>query len=60
VYRKLKTAASGTPETANNGAVAGLPIQILYSTEQGIISAEHGILAQEQEILSGKIEIIAG
>ena len=38
--------------------IAGLPMQIPYSTEQGIISAEQGILAQEQGILSGKIEII--
>ena len=52
--------ASGTPETPNSAAVAGLPMQIPYSTKQGIISAELGILAQEQGILSAGIEIIAG
>jgi hypothetical protein len=49
-----------TPETPNSGAVAGLPTQIPYSTEQGIISTEQGILAQEQGILPGKIDVIAG
>jgi hypothetical protein len=36
-------------------AVAGLPRQIPYSTEQGIISAEQGILAQEQGSFLAKI-----
>jgi hypothetical protein len=35
-------------------AVAGLPTQIPYSTEQGIISTEQGIPAQEQGILPAK------
>jgi hypothetical protein len=52
--------ASGAPETLNSGVVAGLPTEIPYSTEQGIISAEQGILAKEQGILPGKIEIIVG
>ena len=43
-----KIVASGAPETANNGVVTGLPMQIPYSTEQGIILEEQGILAQEQ------------
>jgi hypothetical protein len=52
--------ATGTPETLNSGAVAGLPIQIPYSTEQGIILVEQGILAQEQGILSDKDETFGG
>jgi hypothetical protein len=60
-YREFcKIAASGSSETLNSGSVAGLPMQIPNSTEQGIISAEQGILAQEQGILPGKIELIAG
>jgi hypothetical protein len=60
-YREFcKIVVSGAPETVNNGAVAGLLMQIPYATEQGIIFAIQGILAQEQGILSGKIEIIAG
>ncbi len=54
-----KLVASGAPETANNGVVAGLPMQIPCSTEQGIILADQGILAREQEILLARIEIIA-
>jgi hypothetical protein len=50
---------SGVPETANSGAVTGLPMRIPYSMEQGIILAEQGILAREQGILSAGIEIIA-
>jgi hypothetical protein len=32
--------AFGTPETPDSGIIAGLPMQIHYSTEQGIISAD--------------------
>jgi hypothetical protein len=40
-YREfLKIGASGAPEIANSVVVAGLPMQIPYSTEQGIIFAE--------------------
>jgi hypothetical protein len=53
-----KIAASGAPETLNSAAVAGLPMQIPYSTKQGIILAEQGILAQEQGIFSDKTENI--
>jgi hypothetical protein len=56
----FKIAASGTPETANNGAVAELPMQIPYSTEQGINSTEQGFLAQEQGIFSAKAETFGG
>jgi hypothetical protein len=52
--------AFGAPETVNNGVVTGLPMQIPYSTEQGIILAEQGILVLEQGILPDKIEIIPG
>jgi hypothetical protein len=48
-----KIAASGAPETVNNGVVTGLPMQIPYSTEQGIILAEQAILAREQGIFTG-------
>jgi hypothetical protein len=55
-YREFcKIAASGTPETANNGLVTGLPMRIPYSTEQGIILAEQGFLPREQGILSARI-----
>jgi hypothetical protein len=43
-----------------SGVVAGLLMQIPYSTEQGIISVEQGIFAQKQEILPSKIQVIAG
>jgi hypothetical protein len=60
-YREFcKIAASGAPETENNGVVTGRSVRIPYSTEQGIILAEQGILAREQGILSARIEIIAG
>jgi hypothetical protein len=52
--------AFGATEAPNSGADAGLPMQIPYSTEQGIILAEQGILAQEQGISSAKTEIING
>jgi hypothetical protein len=42
------------------GVVAGLLMQIPYSTEQGIISAEQGILAREQGISLARSKIIAG
>ena len=51
-----KIATSGAATTANNTVVTGLPVQIPYSTEQGIILAEHGILAQEQGILSAELQ----
>jgi hypothetical protein len=54
-----KIAASGAPETLNSSSVAGLPMQIPYSTKQGILLTEQGILTQEQGILPAKIEIIA-
>jgi hypothetical protein len=54
-----KIAVSGAPEALNSAAVSGLPMQIPYSTEQGIISAEQGILAQEQGISPAKSDIIA-
>jgi hypothetical protein len=38
----------------------GFPMQIPYSTEQGIIFAKQGILSQEQGIFRARIEIIAG
>jgi hypothetical protein len=55
-----KIAASGAPETVNNGVITGRSMRIPYSTEQGIILAEQGILAREQGILSAGIGIIAG
>jgi len=40
LYRDFcKIAASGVPETVNNGGVTGRSMRIPYSTEQGIISA---------------------
>jgi hypothetical protein len=60
-YREFcKIVASRAPETLNSGVVAGLPMQIPYAMEQGIISAEQGILAQEQGISTAKLEINAG
>jgi hypothetical protein len=50
---------TGAPKTLNSAAVAGLPMQIPYSTEHGIISAEQGILTKEQGILPAKSDIIA-
>jgi hypothetical protein len=50
-------AVSVASETVNNAVVTGLPTQIPYSTEQGIILAEQGILAPEQGILPAGIEI---
>jgi hypothetical protein len=45
-YREFcKIAAFGAPETLNSGAVAALPMQTPYATEQGIIFAEQGIQA---------------
>jgi hypothetical protein len=55
-----KIAASGAPETENNGVVTGRSMRIPYSREQGIILAEQGIWAREQGILSAGIELIAG
>jgi hypothetical protein len=55
-----KFVASGAPETLNSGVVAGLLMQIPYSTEQGIISAEQGILAREQGISLARNKIIPG
>jgi hypothetical protein len=52
--------AFGAPETVNNGVVTGLPMQIPYSKEQGIILSEQGILARKQGIFLAGIEIIAG
>jgi hypothetical protein len=50
-YREFcKNMAFGTPETPDSGVIAGLPMQIPYSTKQGIISAEQGILARDQGI----------
>jgi hypothetical protein len=45
-----KIAASGAPETVNNGGVAGLPMRVPYATEQGIIFVKRGSLAPEQRI----------
>ena len=60
-YREFcKIAASGAPETVNNGVVIGLLMRIPYSTEQGIIFAKQGILSQEQVISPAKTEINAG
>jgi hypothetical protein len=39
-------------------AVAGLPMQIPYSKEQGINSTEQGILAKEQGFFTRKTENI--
>jgi hypothetical protein len=55
-----KIAASGAPETLNSAAVAGLPMQIPYSTKQGIISAEQGILPQEQGFFFAKSKTSLG
>jgi hypothetical protein len=52
--------AFGAPETPNNGVVAGLPMQIPYATEQGIIFVKQGILAREQGISHAINNIIAG
>jgi hypothetical protein len=38
-----KIAPPSKPETPNSGGIAGLPMQIPYSIEQGINSAEQGI-----------------
>jgi hypothetical protein len=58
-YREFcKIAASGAPETANNGVVTGLPMRIPYSTEQGIILAATGNLGGTGNLV-GRIEIIA-
>jgi hypothetical protein len=54
-----KTAVSVASKTVNNSVVTGLPKQIPYSTEQGIILPEQGMLAQEQGIFSAGIEIVA-
>ena len=60
-YREFcKIVAFGAPETPNSGVVAGLPMQIPYATEQGIIFKEQGILTQEQGNLSPNIKIIPG
>ena len=45
-----KNAAWVASKTVNYSVVTGLPIQIPYSTEQGIILAKQGILAREQGI----------
>jgi hypothetical protein len=55
-----KIATSGAPETLNSGAIAGLSMQIPYSTEQGIILPEQGILAEEQGILRARSDIVCG
>ena len=55
-----KIAASGAPETVNNGVVIGLSMRIPYLTKQGIIFANQGILSQEQVISPAKTEINAG
>jgi hypothetical protein len=51
---------SGAPETLDNCVVTGLPTQIPYSTEQGIILAEQGVLMREQRIYRPEIEILDG
>jgi hypothetical protein len=53
-----KIAQFRAPETANNAAVAWLPVRIPYSSEQGIILAEQGIVAPEPGFLSAGTEII--
>jgi hypothetical protein len=55
-----KIGASRPPEALNSGVVAGFPMQIPYSTKQGIISTKQGILVQEQGISPARIEINRG
>jgi hypothetical protein len=55
-----KNAAWVASKTVNYSVVTGLPIQIPYSTEQGIILAKQGILAREQGILLTRTEVVAG
>jgi hypothetical protein len=56
-YREFcKIAASGAPETVNNGVVTALLMRIPYSTEQGIILAEQGILAREDTEMSASCQ----
>jgi hypothetical protein len=59
-HKLVTAAASGAPETVNNGVVIGLSMRIPYSTEQGIIFAKQGILSQEQGISLARNKIIAG
>jgi hypothetical protein len=57
-YREFfKIAASGAPETVNSIVIAGLPMRIPYSSDQGIILVKQGILERDQGILSAGIEI---